>query len=150
MPENTPNAIAAETGALESGWEAGNTWTAIEQPTHSVYYTKINADAVTADAADNGLIRVFKIAGSGETSSTVSLPFEETKGSQKLYWYYQVTEGTIMIAVDVYGDKTNPAQSSLFKHVVLSKDAVSKFEEKGTTKADLMELSYEKIAEVSK
>lgn len=148
--EATPNAVAANTGIAESSWQSPAEWNSVEQPTHTVFYTNIKTSEITADAAEKGMIRVFKVANSGGTSSSVALPFEETNGSQKSYWYYQVTEGNIMIAVDVYGGKANPAQTSLFKHVVLSSDAVSEFESKGTSKADLMELSLDKVTAAGK
>lgn len=119
----------------------------MEQPSYTVFYTNIKADDVTSDVGDNGLIRVFK---SSNENSPISLPFEETVGTRKLYWYYQVTEGNIMIAVDVYGDRSNPAQPQLFKKVVLDKKAVASFEAKGTSKVDLMNLSYDKLMEAAK
>lgn len=130
----------------EIGWQSQQNWTKVEQPSYTVFYTNIKTSAVTSDAADNGLVRVFK---AGSDNTPVSLPFEETMGSQKLYWYYQVTEGNIMIAVDVYGDRSNPAQSSLFKQVVLDKQAVASFEAKDISKVELMNLSYDKLVEDS-
>lgn len=130
----------------ESGWQSQQNWVKVEQPNHTVFYTNIKTDAVTADAADNGLVRVFK---SGNSNAPISLPFEETVGSQKLYWYYQVTEGNVMIAVDVYGDRSNPAQSQLFKHLVLDKQAIASFEAKGTSKVELMNLSYDKLMQAA-
>lgn len=127
---------------VESGWETGSDWTAVEQPNYSVYYTNFKSDAITADVADNGLIRVFK---ADEQGKSIALPFEETKGSQRLYWYYQVTEGNIMVAVDVYGDKSNPTTSAMFKNLVFSQEAISDFESKGNSKADLMRKSYEDL-----
>lgn len=125
----------------EIGWQSQQNWTKVEQPSYTVFYTNIKSSAVTSDASENGLVRVFK----ADDNTPVSLPFEETVGSQKLYWYYQVTEGNIMIAVDVYGDRSNPAQSALFKQVVLDKQAIASFEAKGTSKVELMNLSYDKL-----
>jgi hypothetical protein len=128
---------------VESGWETSSDWTAVDQPNYSVYYTTFKSSDVTSDVADNGLIRVFK---ADEQGNTISLPFEETKGSQRLYWYYQVNEGNIMVAVDVYGDKTNPTTSAKFKNVVFSKEAISEFETKGLNKADLLIKSYKDLS----
>ena len=126
----------------ETGWQTSTDWTAVEQPTYSVYYTNIKSGSVTADAAEKGLIRVFKADDQG---NSISLPFEETAGSQKLYWYYQVTEGNIMIAVDVYGDKSNPTTSAKFKNIVLTPETINSFESKGHNKADLMTMSYDQL-----
>ena len=149
--ENNSNAIAKHTdGVNESDWQAGNEWAGVEQPQYSIYYTSIQAAAITSDAAEKGMVRVFKINDSGKSSETTALPFEETKGSEKYYWYYQVTEGNIMISVDVYGSKTNPAEKSLFKYVILSNEVVDGFEKKGTSKSDLMSMSYQGITDATK
>ena len=148
---NNSNVIAKHTdGVNESDWKAGNEWAGVEQPQYSIFYTNIKAGAVNAEAAEKGMIRVFKINNSDNVSESVALPFEETNGSQKFYWYYQVTEGNIMISVDVYGSKTNPAEKSLFKYVVLSHEVVDGFEKKGTSKSDLMRMSYDGITEAIK
>ena len=89
------------------------------------------------------MIRIVKANGTG--NSVQSLPFEETVNGTKYYWYYQVTEGNVMIAVDVYGTDSNPAQGSIFKSVVLTKDAVADQETKGNTKAKLMSMPVETI-----
>ena len=149
--ENKSNVIAKHAdGVNESDWQKGSEWAGVEQPQYSIYYTNIKADAITADAAEKGMIRVFKIDNSGKSTESVALPFEETKGSQKFYWYYQVTEGNIMISVDIYGSKENPADKSLFKYVVLSNEVVDGFEKKGTSKSDLMRMSYDGITEATK
>lgn len=147
VPESNIEVAAATVGTngiTESAWEAGSEWTTVEQPSFTVYHTNIKSDAVSADAAEKGMIRVFKTDDNGQ--STRSLPFEETKGSQRLYWYYQVTEGNIMIAVDVYGNKSNPATSSQFKNIVITSDAVTGFEAQGQTKADLMRMSHDNLS----
>ena len=143
IQETEAVSMNSKTSALvESGWETATDWTAVEQSNYSVYYTTFKSDNITADVADNGLIRVFK---ADEKGNTISLPFEETKGSQKLYWYYQVTEGNIMVAVDVYGGKADPTTSAQFKNVVFSQEAIGSFESKGINKADLMMKSYESL-----
>jgi hypothetical protein len=149
--ENNSNVVAKHAaGVNESDWQGGNEWAGVEQPQFSIFYSNIKATEITADAAEKGMIRVFKINDSGKSSESVALPFEETIGSQKNYWYYQVTEGNIMISVDVYGSKTNPAAKSLFKYVILSNDVVDGFEKKGTSKSDLMGMSYDGITEATK
>ena len=135
-------ANSAPEGISESEWQTSSSWTAVERPTHSVFYTDIKAD-ISSETAEQGLIRIVKTSNSGNTVQ--SLPFEETVNGNKYYWYYQVTEGNVMIAVDVYGSKSNPAQGSLFKSVVLTKEAISGHEAKGNTKAELMSMPVEEI-----
>lgn len=148
--DNT-NVISKPTSGInESEWQPANEWSGVEQPQYSIFYTNIKSKAVTSDAAEKGMIRVFKINSSGNSTESIALPFEETNGAQKLYWYYQVTEGNIMISVDAYGSKTNPAEKTLFKYVILSNDVVDAFEKKGTSKSDLMRMSYDGISEATK
>jgi hypothetical protein len=139
QPTATVTATATVSGVSESEWQKDLSWTYVERPTRSIFYTNIKAD-ISEETAEKGLVRVFKFSDSGAPQS---LPFEETVNGQKNYWYYQVTEGNIMISVDVYGSKNNPATSSLFKSVVLSKDAVANFETQGKTRAKLMAMPVE-------
>jgi hypothetical protein len=150
LSQNNPNAVAKHTdGVNESGWQSTKEWVGVEQPQYSIFFTNIKAAAITAEASEKGMVRVFKINDSG-TSESTTLPFEETIGSAKYYWYYQITEGNIMISVDVYGSKINPAEKSLFKYVILSNDVVDGFEKKGTSKSDLMSMSYQRLTEATK
>jgi hypothetical protein len=136
------NSKVSSKGISESEWQANTSWTAVERPSHSVFFTNIKSD-ISVETAEQGLIRVVKTNGAG--NSVQSLPFEENINGVRHYWYYQVTEGNVMIAVDVYGSKNNPAEKSLFKSVVLTKDAVAEQETKGNTKAQLMSMPVETI-----
>ena len=135
---------AKQNGITESEWQGSLSWTSVERPTYSIFFTTIKSD-ISAETAEAGIVRVFKSSANGKQQS---LPFEETVNGQKYYWYYQVTEGTVMIAVDAYGSKTNPADASLFKTVVLNKDAVTSLEAKGNSRARLMDMSVESITAV--
>lgn len=142
--ENPPAATAASTQNLdliESDWNNNLTWNKVELPSHTIFYTNIKTN-ISAETETQGLIRVFK---SSNSSTSQSLPFEETIDSQKNYWYYQVTEGNVMISVDVYGSKSNPTSGSAFKSVVLNKEAVTKLEAKGNTKSKLMTVPLETL-----
>lgn len=129
-----------KTGINESDWQQGLSWSKVERPTHTVYFTNIAAD-VTAQTAEQGLVRIFSTAGSGNES----LPFETSVNGQKQYWYYQVTEGNIMISVDVYGSSSNPGETSKFKSVILDKTAVAELKSNGKTEADLMNMPAEAL-----
>ncbi|MGZ5190998.1 MAG: hypothetical protein ACXWCZ_08240, partial [Flavisolibacter sp.] len=88
-------------------------------------------------------VRVFKTSEAKD--KTVSLPFEETINGLKNYYYYQVIEGNIMIAIDVYGTKINPAQKSLFKTVIFNETSITDLEKTGKNKVDLMNLPYNDV-----
>lgn len=118
-------------------------WTAVNQPSHSVFHTQIDANNLNADV-DKSVIRIARIDPSG-TASTKELPFEETRGSQKSYWYYEVMDGSIMVSVDVYGSRDNPAAKSSFKYVALDNKAVQTMEAKGFTRNSLMKMSYDNL-----
>jgi len=135
------NKVAAQ-GISESEWISNTSWTSVQRPSHSVFFTNIKSD-ISVETAEQGLIRIVKANGTG--NSVKSLPFEETINGTRYYWYYQVTEGNVMIAVDVYGSNTNPAEGSLFKSVVLTKEAVADQETKGNTKDKLMSMPVETI-----
>jgi hypothetical protein len=141
--DNPPISTAASTQNLnlvESDWNKNLTWNKIELPSHTVFYTNVKT-SISAETETQGLIRVFK---SSNSSTSHSLPFEETIDGQKNYWYYQVTEGNVMISVDVYG-KNNPTTGSAFKSVVLNKEAVTKLEAKGNTRSKLMTTPLETL-----
>ena len=133
----------------ESGWNTSTDWNSSKHADSTVYYTNIKTEAVTADVIQNGLVRIFKMNNNSETTST-KLPFEEKTGAISQFWYYQVSEGNIMILIDVSGGNTNPAEKSLFNYVVLSGNAVKEIEKKGTTRGDLTSVSYDKLKELIK
>lgn len=139
VSQQTSVAAVATSGIVESGWQKNLTWTSVERPTHSIFYTNIKTD-ISAETAEKGLVRVFK---SSDAVASQSLPFEETVNGHKYYWYYQVTEGNVMVSVDVYGSTENPGVASLFKSVVLTKDAVANFETHGDNRTKLMQMSAE-------
>src|SRR4029079_8104433 len=93
--DNDETIVAQQTQISESAWTAPTQWNTAERPTHTVYYTNITADNITDENADNSLVRIYLKDNSGKMSSRV-LPFEENIGSQKFYWYYEVTAGNNM------------------------------------------------------
>lgn len=132
---------AQSSNLIESEWNKNLTWTKVELPSRTVFYANI-ATGISAETETQGLVRVFK---SSTSSNAQSLPFEETVNGTKLYWYYQVSEGNIMIAVDVYGSKENPASGNAFKSIVLNKEAVTNLAAKGNTKSRLMTMPLETL-----
>ena len=125
-------------GIQTTEWTATSEWSKIERPAHLVFHTNMPAN-VTAETAEQGLVRVYASTPDGEKS----LPFETMVNGQKQYWYYQVTEGNVMIAIDVYGSTLNPGNGLVFKTVILEKKAVEDFRAKGTSADDLMTLSLQ-------
>ena len=140
--DDTEKIVAQQTQIRESDWTSPTQWNTAERPTHTVYYTEIKADNISEN--ENSLVRIYLKDNSGKLTSHV-LPFEENVGSQKMYWYYEVNEGNIMVSVDVYGSKTNPLTNSSIKYVVLNNAALGDMERKGISKKDIMQMSYEDL-----
>jgi hypothetical protein len=142
--ETHPTSVSGNTqnlNLIESEWNKNLTWTKVELPSHSVFYSNIKT-TISAETETQGLVRVFK---SSNAVNAQTLPFEETVNGNKYYWYYQVSEGNIMIAVDVYGTKENPAIASAFKSVVLTREAVADLEAKGNTRTTVMTMPFESL-----
>jgi hypothetical protein len=133
----------------ESAWEKTAAWTTVEQPTYSISYSNLKA-SISAEDAEQGLIRVFKADDAAKASVSHSLPYEDKINGKQVYWYYQVTEGNLMLSVDAYGAKASAVDKSLFKYVVIGKDVIASLEDKGISKASLMDMSYEDLVKITK
>jgi hypothetical protein len=142
-PENL-NLLNAK-GIIASGWQSSNDWTKVDLPAHSVYYTHLKTAFVNNHSSQQ-VIRVFKnISGKNIPES---LPFEETIDATRYYWYYTITKGSVMIAVDVYGSSTNPGVDNHFKIIVFSPESLTRLQPGELVKTSLSKLSYEKIASI--
>jgi hypothetical protein len=139
-PEDNPS-VAIEKTIIESDWSKNLSWSKVELPSHTVFYTNIKT-SISAETESQGLVRVFK---SSHSSATQSLPLEEVVNGKNFYWYYQATEGNLMISVDVYGSAENPATTAAFKSVVLTRGAVTNFETKGNTRTSIMTMPLEEL-----
>jgi hypothetical protein len=135
--------ISSTKGINQSDWMSALKWEVANQPSHSVYYTTINLNNINTSGST---LLVYK---QDNTGATAILPFEENKGSQKIYWYYEMNDGSIMISADVYGQVVNPVAASSFKYIVLSNSAVSDFEKRGVDKTKIMVMPYEKFSELN-
>src|SRR5688572_26168962 len=118
-----------------------------DRSTHTVYYTNLKAPDLSSAISD-GLIRIYKKDNKGNISSR-ALPFEETNGSQKTYWYYEVSDGNIMVSADVYGERTNPFINNSFKYIVIDEADIQHMQTKGINKKELKRLSYEDLNELN-
>jgi hypothetical protein len=143
-PENSNTVLTEQNKLSESDWTPITQSNTADRPTHTVYYTNLQAGNITSANADNALVRIYKKDNSGKISST-ALPFEENIGSQKLYWYYEVSEGNIMVSVDVYGSKVNPFTNNSFKYIIVDNAAVEGMERKGISKKQLLQMPYEDL-----
>ena len=119
-----------------------------DRSSHTVFYTNIKAQDINTENP-GGLIRIYKKDYKGNINPR-ALPYEETNGSQKTYWYYEVSDGNIMIYADVYGDRTNPFTNNSFKYIVIDDADLQQMQNKGINKKDLRRLSYEDLTKLNK
>jgi hypothetical protein len=104
-----------------------------------VYSNKVTDQSITAAITQGGMVLAFKKNG-----TTISpLPSEEKNGADSYFWYYQVSEGSIVFNVDAYGNAAAPAAANSFKYYVISASQLKDLEQKGYSKAELMRLTYE-------
>lgn len=141
---SNPVSVAASIDSA-SGWMTLNNWDTINQQKFDLYYATIKDDKVTSSAADNGLVLVYMKNNNG---SVVRLPFEEKANGHNYYWYYQVSEGNILISCDADNAAQTPNEASGFKSVVLSADELKQLEAKDYTKGKLMTMSYNQVKDI--
>ena len=143
LEESQLNTTSTQTSETE--WSSATHVEKADRSAHTVFYTNIKAPDITDESASDGSVRIFKKDNMGRISST-ALPFEEVNGSQKTYWYYEVSEGNIMISADVYGDRNNPFTNSSFKYIVIDDEEIVK---KGITKKEMKRLSYDALNQLN-
>ncbi|MFL5740696.1 MAG: hypothetical protein ACJ75B_10795 [Flavisolibacter sp.] len=132
---NTPAVAAASVSS--SNWKSLSSWNSQPQEKYTTYSNKISDSTISAAVAGKGLVLVYKKSG----TDISALPFEE-KGTSN-FWYYQVSQGRLVVLVDTYGTTAAPAQGQSIKYFVLSADKLNELQSKGYSKAELMKLSYE-------
>jgi hypothetical protein len=128
----------------QADWSAPSQVEKAERANHTVFYTNIKAPEITAETGNEGMIRIYKKDELGRISSH-ALPLEETNGAQKTYWYYEISEGNIMVSADVYGGRSNPFTNSSFKYIVMDDMDMQKLQSKGITRKELKRLSYDEL-----
>ena len=146
----TDNAkTTAVTGLRESSWKTLSNWTQVEQPSFNLYYTAVKDANITADIANNGAVLVYK--KDGLTNSSVQLPYEEKVGNTTYYWYYQVSEGKVLVSCDIYGsaDAQYLNATSVFKYIPITGDVLTQLEGKGFSRVELMKMTYSQVSSLT-
>ncbi|MBO9681676.1 MAG: hypothetical protein J7502_03200 [Flavisolibacter sp.] len=141
---NTATIASLKNGIIESDWIASSTSEVASQPSHSVYHIEINAGNFTHPGNTVLVFRKDKA-----THHSVAIPYEETRGNQKIYWYYEVVGDEIMISADVYGGGADPFTTSAFKYLVVSNAAMQDMKRRGINRTQLMTISYENFMELN-
>ncbi len=117
-------------------WKPVSAWTTTKMENVSMFSTTIQDTAITAAVAGNGLILVYK-----KNSAVVNaLPYQENGTNNA--WYYQVSLNTITINCN-----SNSAQAlgngHSISYFIISADKIKELADKGHSKIELMQLSYE-------
>jgi hypothetical protein len=133
LPEATVEAPVS-TGA----WKALSL-NSSKQEGFTVHTAQISDLGLSASVAEEGLVLVFRKNG----NATITLPSEDAAGN---FWYYQVSENSIQINCDAYGANQEVERNQNFNYFILSSEKIKSLEEKGTSKADLLQLTYEQAA----
>jgi hypothetical protein len=130
----TPEAaipVAAVAPTAAPAWKGVNFNAAPE----SGAFSGVLADnAISAAVASKGLVLVYANNG----GSITSLPF--TDKATGTSWYYQVAAGDVRISYETKGELTNAPS---FQYFVVSPDQLKTLETKGTSKMELLDMSYE-------
>lgn len=128
-----------------SAWTSVSNWQVANQQNFSLYYASINDAAITNAVATSGLVLVYKKSSDG---TIVRLPFEEKSGSQLVnYWYYQVSNGKVLITRDSY-NKTGASTSDTFQYVIFSADQLTKLNQQGYDRSKLMSVNYTDVVKL--
>src|SRR2546423_2593755 len=141
-PSHSDSALSvASTQGVKSvsGWQTISDWKVATQPNFTLYYSSISNAAINTSIAASGLVLVYK---KDANNTIIRLPFEEKNGSQLAnYWYYQVSNGKILITRDSYTNAQATAQNN-FQYVVFTADQLNKLTQKGYDRSKLMNLPY--------
>ena len=146
LASDNSQGIASTVSLKESSWKTLPKWNQVNQQSYSIYYSSLKDANITADVANDGLVLVYKKDATKNT--TVELPYEEKVGNTTYYWYYQISEGKVLVSCDIYGTSNTETLSTAnnFKYIPISKDALSKLEGKGYSRTQLMALPYEQVS----
>lgn len=138
VKETSTESVPAVTAAT-SNWTALGNWAKQAEENSALYSSKVEDKNITSAIAQGGMVLAFKKNGNDITA----LPVEEKNGTASYFWYYQISEGTIVFNADASVTASTPSSANSFKYFIISADQLKDFELKGYSKAELMRLTYE-------
>lgn len=118
-------------------WKTINTWSAGDINTIT---GEISDMAITKDISENGIILVYTKEG----NAVHQLPYSTQSAGNAYSWYYQVSEGKIIISLEANGDVANLRKQQGFTYLILSANQLEDLESKGLSAAELFQIPYEK------
>ncbi|MGZ5286589.1 MAG: hypothetical protein ACXWB9_05355 [Flavisolibacter sp.] len=130
------NPATTTTGDVKlSAWQQPATWNS--NTSNGSVEASLSDNAISAEVVNEGMVLVYAQQGNDRSA----MPFQANNAS----WFYQVSEGNIAI----YGNGAAGSENEMsFSYVVLSKDQVSTLESNGTSKSDLLNLSFEQAKQL--
>ena len=128
-------AITAVSGVKLSAWQQPATWNA--NASNGSVEASLSDNAISSEVVNEGMVLVYAQKGNDRSA----MPFQANNAS----WFYQVSEGSIAI----YGNGAAGSEKEMsFSYVVLSKEQVATLESNGTSKSDLLNLSFEQAKQL--
>lgn len=137
---------ASSVSNTAANWISLSNWSKQSEENYAVYSHPIEDKTITSAIAEDGMVLAFKKQG----NTITALPVEEKNGDNSYFWYYQVSEGSVVINADAYGTTVMPVTAQTFTYYVISADQLKELEQKGYSKAELMRLNYETARKVIK
>ena len=133
--QSTNTTSSSSNVSKASQWNSLSNWSTSKADNTTTYFSSLSDSAITFDVANAGLVLVYKKSG----NSIQALPFQEPGNS--IYWYYQVSKGSVRINSDNNNGQNLSAQS--FVYFVITPQKLSTLQASGKTKLDLLQLSYD-------
>jgi hypothetical protein len=139
--ETTQENAAHATETTSASWTPVGDWKSSQQEQFKVQFGTIQDPAITADVVNKGLVLVYAKEG----ANIQSLPYQSEQSNS--FWYYQIAEGSLLVSADVYG--TSNAAAPEIRYFIFTEQQLNELEKSGTSKAEIMSLSYEQASAAS-
>jgi hypothetical protein len=141
----TPGTPAAATAT--SPWKSLVGWQSKNYDKATVFTSRIADSSITSSVLSQGMVLAYKKSG----TTIEALPLQQTVNGTSYFWFYQATQGGLQISVSESGSSTlAPATDHSLVYFVITPEKLSQLEAQGSTKAQLMNLSYEQAAALLK
>ncbi len=133
--ESETPALTTTTGVKLSAWQQPATWNA--NSSNGSVEASFSDNSISTEVVNEGMVLVYAQKGAERSA----MPFQANNAS----WFYQVSEGNIAI----YGNSAAGTEKEMsFSYVVLSPDQLATLESSGTSKSDLLNLSFEQAKQL--
>ena len=144
LPEQPAEVAAVASASIKaSEWKTLGNWSTLKSEKFSTHNSSIADSSITSSVTGTGLVLAYVKNG----TTINALPFQE-KGTKGSFWYYQVSNGSIIFSCDDYSGSQS-LSSSEFKYFVFTPEQLAGLEAKGYSKVKLMQMTYEEVAAIA-